>query len=613
MASGLALAETPLPLSPYSARVILKTILGRDDRGSGLAGQRAVIGGWVKSSKEEQPEPEPQPEAEAPATGGLVQGRQEPSCTQILQSRIPLFRSIIKVFGTRPPPVREKSVSPVPKRPPPPPTAILQVSDGSCVANLQVVVESSVTTLSKIIPSGTCILVEGVLQQPVAKGRHAIELKAEKIMHLGVVEQKYPLLIKRLPLENLRDFPHFRPRTTTAASVTRIHSALAQAARTYFMKNGFLYVQVPIITNTDGDGVSKKFHVVTFAPKKEVKTVDDAGGVRLETVKSSIEEKQKVIKELKRSESNKETLAVAMEDLKITKELVALLEATEKSKSGASFDAGRMDFEDLFSGNAYLTGSGRLHLESYACALGNVYSFGPRFSAEKSESKKHLAEMWMIEVEMAFSNLEDAMTHATNFLTSICQSAMENCDEDMKFLLKRVDRSIVTRLQTTRSAPFQRITYAEAVHALKEAKYSKFETKPELGVPLTEEQESYLADEAYGNPIIIHTYPKEAKPFYVRLNKDEKTVAAFDVIVPKAGALIRGSQNEERLDVLTTRIKEAGLAKEQYDWYLDLRRYGTVEHSGYSMAFDLLVQFATGLNDVRDVVPFPRTHGRIIN
>ncbi|KAE9460810.1 hypothetical protein C3L33_07241, partial [Rhododendron williamsianum] len=615
MASQQAATETLAPLSKYSKRVILKTVL---EGGTGLVGQTIVIGGWVKSSNEVRKEPLPPPAVAV--AGDAPVAAKDVTCVEILQTRIPFFRSFMKVLGGNQNPSRGKLESIVQQLPPPPSVAVLQVSDGSCVPSLQVLVDSSIAPPIQVMATGTCILVEGILQQPTVRGKHAIELKVEKIMHVGtVVQDKYPLSKKRLPLDMLRDFPHFRPRTTTVASITRIRHSLTQATHTFFLNNGFLYVDMPIITTTDGEGFSDKFQVTTLLGKdikKEAIAMDDTGGVTLETIKASINEKSKQVEGLKRTESNREALVAALQDLRKTNELAAQLEAREKSKSGTSVKSQKVKVEfseDFFSRRTFLTSSGRLHLESYACALGNVYSFGPRFRAQKLESKKQVAEMWMIELEIAFSQLEDAMNCADDFLKFVSKWVLENCSEDLKFLSKRVDPTIVDRLQLLTSSSFQRISYAEAVEVLKQVKDKKFEAKLELGMPLTEEHESYLVDEIYQKPVIIHNYPKELQPFYVRLNDDGKTVAAFDVVLPKAGKLIRASQNEERFNVLTTRIKELDIPKEQYEWYLDLRRHGTVMHSGFSLSFDLLVVYATGLIDVREVIPFPRSHGKATN
>ncbi|XAR58774.1 Asparagine--tRNA ligase [Bertholletia excelsa] len=600
MASEQAVVKTRIAMSKYSKRVILKTILERSDRGSGLAGERVVIGGWVKSSKEVKNAAE----SPAPAPAAKDAGGEE-----IIRTRIPLFRSIIRVFGRGSRPVREDAGQNVPKLPPSPSTAIMVVSDGSSVASLQVLVDSSVAPPSQLMPTGTCILVEGILQQPALPGRHAIELKVEKIMHVGTVdEEKYPLSRKRLPLETLRDCSHFLPRTTTVAAITRIRDALTRGTHSFFLNNGFVYVQVPIITTTDSEGFSEKFQVATPL-SREAKTIDDTRTISVETVKASIEEKNRQIDTLKRSDSNREALVAAMQDLKMTNELLANLEAREKDKTYIKAEVADLS-QDFFSRPAYLTVSGCLHLESYACAMGNVYAFGPRFRAQKLESKREAAEMLMVEAEMAFSQLKDAMNCAEDFLRFLSKWALDNCSQDLQFFIKRVDNTIMDRLKSIASTSFQRITYDEAVAALKQVKDKKFEAQIESGVSITEEHKSYLAEETYKSPIIIHSYPKELAPFYVRLNDDEKTVAAFEVVVPKAGTLIRGSQNEERLSVLNSRIEEVKLPKEQYEWYLDLRRHGTVTSSGFSLGFDLLVVCASGIGDVRDVIPFPRSWGK---
>lgn len=572
-----------------------------------------MVGGWVKSSKEVRkdiPAPAPLAEVEAPEAKDV-------KCGEIMRTRIPLFRSIMRAFGGGHYTVRDKIDSVVPKQLPPS-FSILQVSDGSTVATLQVLVDSAIAAPSQILHTGTCILVEGVLQQPLVQGKHAIELKVEKVLHIGTVDQsKYPLSKKRLPLEMLRDFSHFRPRTTAVASVTRIRNTLNQATHIFFMNNGFLYVQLPIITATNIEGTSEKFQVTALLGNKNIKkfeplVTDDSKAISLETIKASIVEKSKQVEELKRTESNKEALATAIQDLHKTNELVAQLEARERFESVVSVKSEKVDFSgDYFSRETYLTISGRLHLESYACALGNVYSYGPRFRAEKFDSKRQVAEMWMVEIEMAFSKLEDAMNCAEDFLKFVTKYAAENCTEDLKFLSKRVNRSIVDHLQSMSTSSFHRISFAEAIEALKQVKDTKFEADVQWGSSLTEEHESYLVEEIYNGPVIIHNHPKEIKPFYVRMNSDGKTVAAFDVIVPKIGTIIRGSQNEERVNMLMKRIKESGLPKDQFEWYLDLRRHGTVTHSGFSLAFDLLSVFATGLVDVKDVIPFPRSHGKV--
>ncbi|KAB1224140.1 Asparagine--tRNA ligase, cytoplasmic 2 [Morella rubra] len=597
----------------YSNRVVLKTILGRSDGGLGLVGERVVIGGWVRSSKEETKEPLPPPTPQA-AEGVGETGPRDASCVEILQSRVPFIRSILKVVYGGNYHVREKLEQVVP-RPPRTSIAFLQVGDGSCVASLQVVVASAIAPTIQLLPTGTCILVEGILVQPSVLGKHVIELKVEQILHIGTVEhEKYPLSKKRLPIEMLRDYSQFRPRTTTVASVTRISNSLTFATHTFFQNHGFLHMQVPIITTTDGEGFTEKFHVTTLPGKADKKekpnTAKDTDGVGLEVIKSAAKEKTKLVEELKRSESNKEALVTALQDLRKTNELAAQLEAREKSKPGTSLKADKVKFSaDFFPDQTYLTVSGRLHLESYACALGSVYSIGPRFRADRAD----MAEMSMIEIEMAFSKLEDAMSCADDFFKFLCKWVLDNCSEDMKFVSKRIDKTCIDRLQSMISSKVEKISYTEAVDVLGKVANKKFEIKLEWGAALTAEHLSYLVEEIYKKPIMIYNYPKEVKPFYARLNDDGKTVAAFDMVLPKARILLSGSQSEERLDLLCSRIQELGLPREQYEWYLDLRRHGTVEHSGFSLRFDHMVLFATGLTDVRDVIPFPRSYAKSNN
>ncbi|RVW34389.1 hypothetical protein VitviT2T_010441 [Vitis vinifera] len=607
MASQEAVVAAMVTPFKYSNRVVLRTILGRGDGGLGLLGMRVVVGGWVRSAKEVKKEPD---------VGSSPSLPRDVSCVEILQTRIPFLRSLINVLGgghSYPPP-REKTDIVIPKLPS---TVFLQISDGSCVASLKVVVESTIASPGQIMPTGTCILAEGVLKLPPVEGKHAIELQAEKILHIGTVDrEKYPLSKKRLPIDSLRDFSHFKPRTTTVASVMRMRDALTHATHNFFRNNEFLYVQVPIITTTDAEGFSERFIVTTLlgksAEKVEPKSVHEIEGVSLEALKAAIKEKSNLVEELKRSDSNKEALVAALWDLRKTNELAQQLESREKLHPGASLNkADEINFsKDFFSRETYLTVSGRLHLQSYACSLGNVYSFGPRFRAE---SMKHVAEMWMVELEMAFSQLEDAMTCAEDFLKFLCKSVLENCVGEINFFSKRFDKTNVDRLQSIISSSFERISYTQAVDALKQVTDNKFETKVEWGLSLTEEHETYLVGEIYKRPVIIFNYPKKIKPFYMRVNDDGETVAAFDVVVPKAGTLIRGSQNEERMNMLSTRIKELGIRSEEYEWYMDLRRHGTVKNSGFSVAFEHVVLFATGLVNVADVIPFPRSYGKANN
>ncbi|KAE8685289.1 Asparagine--tRNA ligase [Hibiscus syriacus] len=599
--------------SMYSNRVMLKTVLESCDGGDmGLVSKTVVVGGWVKSSKEVKNHPVPLPPDASPERKGL-------SCLEILESRIPCFRTIIRILcgPASSPSVREKLESLIPK-PSSSSTLFLLINDGSCISTLQVSIDSTRAPMSAG-QTGTCILAQGVLQKASSNGKQTIELKAEKILHVGTVEQdKYPLSRKRLPLDSLRDYPHIRPRTTTVSSVTRIRSALDFASHTFFRDHGFLHVQMPIITTTDAEGSSEKFQVTTLLGKTNKKEeplgVSDADTVSLENVKAAIKKKSSVVELLKRSDSNKEALAVALQDLQETNELAQQIEAREKSKPVTAVKPGSVNFnEDFFGGQNYLTVSGRLHLESYACAIGHVYSFGPRFRADKTVSPRHVAEMWTVEVEMAFSQLEDAMKCAEDYFKFLCRWILVNCSEDMKFVSRRIDQTITHRLEYMTTSSYDKISYREAVEILRKVPDKAFEAQLQWGVPLTAEHLSYLADDHYKRPVIIYDYPKAVKPFYVRLNDDGTAVAAFEMVVPKIGTVITGSQNEERFDMLSTRIKEFDLSRDQYDWYLDLRRHGTVKHSGFSLQFDLMVLLTTGLTDIRDAIPFPRSHGKTNN
>ncbi|KAK9288597.1 hypothetical protein L1049_017056 [Liquidambar formosana] len=509
---------------------------------------------------------------------------------------------------------------------------------------LLVLVYSAISHLSQLMLTGTCILAEGVLKQPSVPGKYVIQLEVEKILYVGMVDQNNLSIIKEtytigyfkglFPLTASDNYGNVVTPSTihslsvlpsclsfsNVASVMRIRNALTFATHTFFHNHGFLYVQVPTITTTDSEGFSEKFHVTTLfstADKKEPNTIAD-WGVSLEAVKAAIKEKSNVVEELKRSESNKEALVAAVQDLLKTNELASQLEARGKSTPGTSLKADKADFSnEFFSCPSYLMVSGHLHLESYACALGNVYSFGPRFRADKSESAKHVAEIY----DFLLWCFQDVMNCADDYLKFLCKWVLEKCSDDMKFVSNRIEKTIVDRLQSMTSNSFEKISYTKAVEDLKVVTVKTFEVKIEWGVVLTEEHVSYLADEIYKRPVIINDYPKEIKPFYVRLNDDGEEPLLHliwlyqcpDDICLQVGTLISGSQNEERIDMLNTRIKELGLPTEQYEWYLDLHRHGTVKHSGFSLGFDTMVLLATGLTNVRDVIPFPRSPGKANN
>ncbi|CAH8343599.1 unnamed protein product [Eruca vesicaria subsp. sativa] len=618
-----ALSPDPVPFSKYSNRVELKTLLERSDGGARLAGKKVVIGGWVKSSravKKDSPPPPPPPPSSVtvpppPSKTANI------SCTEIIQSKMNIFRKLFDVLsgGGKTYPIFDKPEITGHNATSLPPEYIIYflISDGSSVSSLQVVVDSAMSNVpvAQLMALGTCIVAEGVLRQPLAaSAKHVIELEAEKLLHVGTVDpEKYPLSKKQLPLHLLRDFSHFRPRTTTVGSVTRVHSALTLASHTFFQSNGFQYVQVPVITTT---GVGEMFRVTTplgdeTDDKEEKNHVKETDKLSIETVKAAIKEKSRLIDHLKRSDSNREAVVAAVHDLKKTTDLAAQLEMKQKPKAATVVKPKK----DFFGCETYLTVSGRFHLESYASSLGKVYTFGPRFTADKIDNARHLAEMWNVETEMAFSELDDAMDCADEFFKFLCKYLLENRHEDMKFISKRVDKTVTTRLEATASSSVLRFSYTEAISLLQKATTRTFEIKPKWGVALTEEHLSYLTDEiSKGSVLIIHSYPKEVKPFYIRLNEDKKTVAAFDLVVPKVGVVMTGSQNEERFEILDGRIKELGsTSREKYEWYLDLRRHGTVKHSGISLRMEHMLLFATGLPDIKDAVPFPRSWGKANN
>ncbi|KAI7745009.1 hypothetical protein M8C21_005257 [Ambrosia artemisiifolia] len=505
-----------IPQSDFSQRVPIRTILTRPDGGAALSGQTLKVGGWVKKGRE--------------------QGK-----------------------GT---------------------FAFIELNDGSCQANLQLIIYADVAPLGQVVATGTCLHVEGVLQMPPEdkQGKQAIELKVVKILEIGSVDpSKYPLPKTRLTLEFLRDYVHLRPRTNTIAAIARIRNALAYATHTFFQKHGFLYVHTPIITTSDCEGAGEMFQVTTL-----------------------INEAEKIEKELiKNPPPSQEDVDLAKTDVKGKGEIVAKLKSDKAGKP------------EIMAA-AFLTVSGQLQVETFACALSSVYTFGPTFRAENSHTSRHLAEFWMVEPEIAFADIEDDMKCAEAYVRFLCQWLLDNCLDDMEFMVEKFDKNAIKRLQMVSSTNFVRLSYTEAVTILEEAvsKGHKFENKVEWGIDLASEHEKYLTEVKFESPVIVYNYPKGIKSFYMKLNPDKKTVAAMDVLVPKVGELIGGSQREENYEVLKERILEMGLPLEPYEWYLDLRRYGTVKHSGFGLGFERMILFATGIDNIRDVIPFPRYPGR---
>ncbi|MBE9166022.1 asparagine--tRNA ligase [Pleurocapsales cyanobacterium LEGE 06147] len=421
----------------------------------------------------------------------------------------------------------------------------VEVNDGSSLANLQVVLNSDLPNYEEVlkqINTGTSIEIEGILVASQGKGQR-IELKASSVTVYGEADpETYPLQKKRHSFEFLRTIAHLRARTNTIGAVVRVRNACAMAIHKFFQDRGFLWIHSPIITASDCEGAGELFTVTSLDLKNVLKT-----------------------------------------------------------------DKGEVDYtQDFFGKPAYLTVSGQLQAEVMAMAFQNVYTFGPTFRAENSNTSRHLAEFWMVEPEMAFCDIEGDRNLAEEFLKYIFKYVLDTCPEDIEFFNKWVDKTVLKTADNIINNEFERITYTEAVALLEKAD-KKFEFPVEWGVDLQSEHERYLAEELFKKPVIVTHYPKKIKAFYMRLNDDDKTVAAMDVLVPKVGEIIGGSQREERLDVLEKRIQELNLDAEALWWYLDLRRYGTVPHAGFGLGFERVIQFMTGMGNIRDVIPFPRT------
>jgi asparaginyl-tRNA synthetase len=421
----------------------------------------------------------------------------------------------------------------------------IELNDGSSLANLQVVLNPQLPQyeqLLKQLNTGTSVEVTGELVPSPGKGQR-VELKGNILKVYGECDpEEYPLQKKRHSFEFLRGIGHLRARTNTIGAVMRVRNAAATAIHNFFQERGFLWVHSPIITASDCEGAGELFTV-----------------------------------------SN-----LDLNDPPRTKEH-------------------KIDFSgDFFGRRAYLTVSGQLEAEVMAMAFSNVYTFGPTFRAENSNTSRHLAEFWMVEPEMAFCDLEGDQNLAEEFLKYIFKYVLDKCPEDMEFFNQRIDNSVLTTADNIINNEFERITYTQAI-ALLEKCDRQFEFPVAWGVDLQSEHERYLAEDHFKKPLIVTNYPKGIKAFYMRSNDDNQTVAAMDVLVPKIGEIIGGSQREERLDLLEQRIQELELPAEDLWWYLDLRRYGTVPHAGFGLGFERLVQFMTGMGNIRDVIPFPRT------
>lgn len=426
--------------------------------------------------------------------------------------------------------------------------SFIEINDGSTLSNLQVVLGSEIPHLQEIVEkltTGVSVSITGEVAESPGKGQ-GLELHAKSIQIIGKCDpETYPLQKKRHTFEFLRTIGHLRPRTNTIGAIARVRHALAYATHLFFQNNGFIWVHTPIITASDCEGAGEMFRVSTLDPEKLPKLPD-----------------------------------------------------------------GKIDYsKDFFLKPAYLTVSGQLNGEIYACALSDIYTFGPTFRAENSNTFRHLAEFWMIEPEMAFADLNDNMDLAENYIKFILKYLLDTSSEDMRFFDKYISPGLIQRLEHIIHTPFERTSYTFAIRVLEKSGKS-FEYPVKWGLDLQSEHERYLAEEYFQKPVIITDYPKEIKAFYMRKNEDNKTVAAMDVLVPKIGEIIGGSQREDRLEVLEHRMKELDLPIENYWWYLELRKYGSVPHAGFGLGFERLIQFATGMENIRDCIPFPRYPGR---
>jgi asparaginyl-tRNA synthetase len=426
--------------------------------------------------------------------------------------------------------------------------SFIELNDGSCQGNVQVVADarlSNYDTQIKKLGVGASVSVIGEVKASPAKGQ-ATEVHASAVTILGDADpDTYPLQKKGHSFEFLRTIAHLRPRTNTFGAIARIRNQVSKSIHDFFQEKGFLYIHTPIITASDCEGAGELFKVTTLN----------------------------------------------------------LGDPPRKD--------GQVDFShDFFHKPTFLTVSGQLQIECFACGLGKVYTFGPTFRAENSNTPRHLAEFWMIEPEMAFYDLADNMALAEAFIKRLIQDALERCPDDMRFFDERIEKGLLARLDAVRQAEFRRVSYTEAIEILKSSG-QPFEYPVSWGANLQAEHERYLTEKKFGQPVIVYDYPRTLKPFYMKVNDADggKTVRAMDVLVPGVGEIIGGSQREDRLDVLEARMREQQLNLDAYSWYLDLRRFGAVPHSGFGLGLERMILFLTGMANIRDVIPFPRTPG----
>ena len=426
--------------------------------------------------------------------------------------------------------------------------SFLHVNDGSTLKPLQVVAGKELSNYEAEIlrlTSGCAVSATGEVVASKGRGQ-TVEIQAEHIEVIGWVDDPdtYPIQPKHHSFEFLREVAHLRPRTNTFGAVTRVRHEIARGIHDYFHRHGYYWVNTPIITSNDCEGAGELFRVSTLD----------------------------------------------------------LMNLPRR-------DDGRVDFsQDFFGRETYLTVSGQLNVEAYCLSLSKVYTFGPTFRAENSNTSRHLAEFWMIEPEVAFADLDDLATLAEDFLKSVFRHVLEHCQEDMAFFAEHIEKTAIQRMESMVDASFERLDYSEAVDILGKVA-DRFQYPVKWGLDLQTEHERYLCEEYAKRPVVVMNYPEEIKAFYMRANDDGRTVAAMDVLAPGVGEIIGGSQREERLDRLTARIEHHGMDPSLLDWYLDLRRYGTVPHAGFGLGFERLISYVTGLSNIRDVIPYPRAPG----
>lgn len=427
--------------------------------------------------------------------------------------------------------------------------SFIEINDGSSFKNLQIIASANLLNYEDDITKlfpGSSVRVDGKIVKSEGGGQ-SLEVQAENIKVLGFADpMEYPLGKQRVTFERLREIAHLRPRTNSFGAVARVRNALAFGTHKFFNEKNFFYVNTPIITASDCEGAGEMFQVSTLDLDKLPRTKD-----------------------------------------------------------------GKIDYsKDFFGSKTSLTVSGQLEGETHACALGNIYTFGPTFRAENSHTRRHLSEFWMIEPEMAFADLADDAQLAEEYLKYLFSYVLDNCKDDLDFFNQRIEKGLLKKLETLSKATFVKISYTEAISILEKSN-AKFDFTPKWGIDLQSEHERFLTEKEFNSPVIVVDYPKSIKPFYMRENDDNKTVAAMDILLPQVGEIIGGSQREERLDRLNKRILEQGFNPDDYWWYCDLRKFGSVPHAGFGLGFERIVQFCTGMQNIRDVIPFPRTPGNV--